>query len=73
MVRNALGLGSFSLSSSGKDNRALHKRDFYTWTQTTAALIRASKEGDIDRETLAEEVEGLGISQKPALQYHQRP
>lgn len=35
-------------------------------------MIRASKEGDIDRETLAEEVEGLGISQKHAMESHLR-
>ena len=41
-------------------NRDLYSEDFYTWTQTTAALIRAGKWTDIDPESLAEEVESLG-------------
>jgi hypothetical protein len=41
-------------------NAELYEQDFYTWTQTTAALIRAGKWDDLDRETLAEEVESLG-------------
>ena len=41
-------------------NTALYEQDFYTWTQTTAALIRAGKWTDIDSESLAEEVESLG-------------
>ena len=41
-------------------NSDLYSEDFYTWTQTTAALIRAGKWTDIDPESLAEEVESLG-------------
>ncbi len=41
-------------------NAELYEQDFYTWTQTTAALIRAGKWDDLDQETLAEEVESLG-------------
>ena len=41
-------------------NAELYEQDFYTWTETTAALIRAGKWYDLDRETLAEEVESLG-------------
>ena len=41
-------------------NGDLYTEDFYTWTQTTAALIRAGKWSDIDPESLAEEVESLG-------------
>ena len=70
MVSSGLGVGSFSLSPSRESNRALYERDFYTWTQTTAALIRAGTGSDIDRETLAEEVESLGISQRHALGSH---
>jgi hypothetical protein len=55
-------------SPSGETNRALYAQDFFAWTQTTATLIRAGSQWyNIDRETLAEEVEGLGISQKHAL------
>jgi Domain of unknown function DUF29 len=48
-------------------NSDLYEQDFYTWTQTTAALIRAGKWLDIDPESLAEEVESLGKSQQREL------
>src|SRR5262245_15403138 len=48
-------------------NSKLYSDDFYTWTQTTAALIRAGKWLDIDAESLAEEVESLGKSQQREL------
>jgi hypothetical protein len=41
-------------------NAELYKRDFFEWTQATAALIRADKWYDIALEALAEEVESLG-------------
>jgi hypothetical protein len=44
------------------NNAELYEQDFFAWTQTTAALIRAGKWHDLDRETLAEEVESLGTS-----------
>jgi len=48
-------------------NRELYDQDFYTWTQTTTALIRAGKWLDIDAESLAEEVESLGKIQQREL------
>ena len=48
-------------------NSELYEHDFYTWTQTTAALIRAGKWTDIDPESLAEEIESLGKSQQREL------
>jgi hypothetical protein len=48
-------------------NTELYEQDFYAWTQTTAALIRAGKWYDLDREALAEEVESLGKSQHREL------
>ena len=48
-------------------NAELYERDFYAWTQTTAALIRAEKWYDLDREALAEEVESLGKNQHREL------
>ena len=48
-------------------NNKLYIEDFYTWTQTTAALIRAGKWQGIDPESLAEEVESLGKSQQREL------
>src|SRR3989442_14660363 len=44
-------------------NGELYEQDFYSWTQTTADLIRAGKWDDLDREALAEEIESLGKSQ----------
>ena len=46
-----------------ESNAELYKQDFYAWTQTTAALIRAGKWDDLDREALAEEAESLEKSQ----------
>jgi len=54
-------------SSSGESNRGLYDQDFYAWTQTTAALIRAGTWDALDRETLAEEVDDLGVSQYNAV------
>lgn len=48
-------------------NQTLYEQDFYTWTQTTAALIRAGTWSDIDPESLAEEVESLGASDKRTI------
>ncbi len=48
-------------------NAELYEQDFYAWTQTTAALIRAGKWYDLDPEALAEEVESLGKSQQREL------
>ena len=53
-------------------NAELYAQDFFAWTQTTAALIRAGKWDDLGPEALAEEVESLGISQKHALGSHLR-
>lgn len=41
-------------------NAELYEHDFFDWTQTTAALIRAGKWYEVDPESLAEEVESLG-------------
>ena len=41
-------------------NAELYNQDFYAWTQTTAALVRAGKWYDLAPEALAEEVESLG-------------
>lgn len=41
--------------------------DFYAWTQKQAALLRAGKLAEIDREYVAEELESMGKSQKRAL------
>ena len=48
-------------------NAELYEQDFYAWTQTTAALIRAGKWYDLAPEALAEEGERLGKSQHREL------
>ena len=53
-------------------NSEIYDHDFYTWTQTTAAAIRAGKWHDLDAAMIAEEIESLGISQQHALQSHLR-
>jgi hypothetical protein len=55
---HASGVGGYPMST----NAELYDQDFYAWTQATAALIRAGKWYDLDREALAEEVESLGKS-----------
>src|SRR6266436_3504396 len=49
-------------------NAESYAQDFFAWTVITAALIRAGKWDDLDREALAEEVESLGKSQQNALE-----
>jgi hypothetical protein len=48
-------------------NTELYDKDFFAWTQTTAALLRAAKIYEIDLEVLAEEVESLGRSDRRAF------
>ena len=49
-------------------NAELYDADFYAWCLTTAVLIREGKWHDIDLESVAEEVESLGRSQKRELE-----
>ena len=49
-------------------NAELYHADFYAWYLTTATLIREGKWYDIDPESVAEEVESLGRSQKRELE-----
>jgi Domain of unknown function DUF29 len=37
-----------------------HERDFFVWTQQTAALLRVRRFSDVDAAALAEEVEDMG-------------
>ncbi len=41
-------------------NAELYAKDFYAWTQATAALIREGKWHEVDPKYLAEELESLG-------------
>ena len=49
-------------------NAELYEQDFFAWTQATAALIRAGKWQAVDTESVAEEVESLGRSERNALE-----
>lgn len=42
--------------------KSLHISDFFGWTVQQAALLRAGKVDEIDREHLAEEIEDMGKS-----------
>lgn len=46
----------------------LYDTDFYQWSQQQAALVRAGKVHELDLDNVAEELEGLGISQWHALE-----
>src|SRR6266508_1742109 len=50
-------------------NAALYEQDFYAWTQTTAALIRAGKWQDVDPASIAEELESVGRSERHAFEH----
>jgi hypothetical protein len=43
--------------------RAAYDRDFYTWTEEQAALIREGRFAEVDRKNVAEEIESLGRSE----------
>jgi hypothetical protein len=46
----------------------LYATDFFAWTQKQAALIKAGKWLEVDREHLAEEIEDMGKSEKRTLE-----
>jgi hypothetical protein len=46
--------------------------DFYTWTQTQAAALRAKDWAALDLDHLAEEIEALGNEQRHAVRSHLR-
>jgi len=62
VIVNFSSMGSTSISNS-----ALYEHDFFEWTQTTAALLRAGKRDEIDWHTLAEEIESMGKSDRREL------
>lgn len=49
---------------SRPEDDSLYERDFYAWTQQQAEKLRTRSRNDIDWETLAEEIESLGRSDK---------
>lgn len=50
----------------------LYEEDFYTWTMTTAALLRQRRFAEIDVAHLAEELEDMGERERGALESHMR-
>ena len=51
---------------------AQYERDFYTWANEQAALIRAGKFDQADIENIAEELETLGRSEARELKSRYR-
>jgi len=47
--------------------KELYERDFFEWAIQNAELLRAGRLDEADLEHIAEEIEGLGISQKKEL------
>jgi hypothetical protein len=45
-------------------NAELYERDYFEWTQTTARLVRSGCWQQLDRESVAEELESLGNRDK---------
>lgn len=46
---------------------ARHDEDFYAWAMQNAALMRAGRLSEIDREHIAEELESMGASERREL------
>ena len=44
-----------------------YERDFHAWSQDQASRLRRGRPGNVDWENIAEEIEGLGRSDKRAL------
>ncbi len=45
-----------------------YETDFYSWTIEQAAAMRAGRYGELDIQNLLEEIEGMGKSEKRALE-----
>jgi Domain of unknown function DUF29 len=54
------------MSDSATKSRpnSLYERDFFTWTQEQARLLRERRFGDLDLDNLVDEVESVGSSEK---------
>ncbi|GJD64892.1 DUF29 domain-containing protein [Methylobacterium frigidaeris] len=55
------------LAERAPDAGVSPETDYFLWTQEQAALIRAGRWAALDREALAEEIAGLGGSQKSEI------
>jgi len=49
-----------SIAPADEAAAASYDRDFYSWTQEQARLVRAGQWARVDRENVAEEIESLG-------------
>ena len=48
--------------------RDLYDRDFFEWTRSNAALLRAGRLEEADLHHIAEEIEDMGVSQRRELE-----
>jgi len=53
-------------------HHALHERDLYSWAFETARVLRDQRPANTDWDSIAEELEDLGISQERAFASHMR-
>ncbi len=53
--------------SSSSENAELHEKDFYSWAMRSAELVRQGLFDEVDRESLAEELEDMGKSERREL------
>ena len=49
------------------ENAELHEKDFYSWAMRSAELVRQGRFDEVDRESLAEELEDMGKSERREL------
>ncbi|MFB2837127.1 DUF29 domain-containing protein [Floridanema evergladense] len=53
--------------SQSQLNQLLYDRDFYSWLQTTAKLLKERRFDEVDWESLIEEIESMGRSEKKEI------
>ena len=56
-----------AIRSQPQFNQILYEHDFYLWIQTTAKLLKERSFEDVDWESLIEEIESRGRSEKKEL------
>jgi hypothetical protein len=55
---------------AGSATKTLYDTDFAEWSAGTAALIRSGRFNEIEAESVAEEIEDLGKSERSAVWSH---
>jgi Domain of unknown function DUF29 len=53
-----------AIGSQSQFNQILYEQDFYQWIQTTAKLLKDRRFEDVDWESLIEEIESMGRSER---------